>query len=512
MSSENKLPFESQTTMSGKAATFWVYVQNWAARCITLVVFFILARLLSPEEFGIFTVALIFVTVGEIFIEQILAHSIIQREKLTQIHLNSAFWAVVVFSVVLAIGVIFIAPLYARLSGSPNAAPVIMALTPIFLFMGMSGIFAALLRRRLDYKTLTRRTILANIISGVVAVAAAFSGLGLWTFVIQLLVFNLVGLVVLWRYESWRPEATFSFTALKELLGFSARITFVKILDLIETRGVELVIARNLGVVVLGNYSLASKTQQTVNQLLASPLGESAISIFSRLQSDREAFLKSVFIRQEIAVALVAPIFVLIAVTADWLIPLVFGDKWMGAVVAFKLLCLLAGVRVVVYIYEAVLKALGAANAVIVMTVIRIFGWLVFLPFLMKSFSIAGVATALLIGQIISIPVGMKFVKDRLDIKMSTMFFVFIKPFLTIVFAVFIGYLSSLLLTGYLSSFTLFILTLLIGIVTFCISLILIMPKFILVCFYAVPTSFQKHLTPLFHVLMKIKGSPKPMP
>jgi O-antigen/teichoic acid export membrane protein len=461
-----------QPSVGSGVATFWVYVQNWAARAITLLVFFVLARLLSPEEFGTFTVAMIFVMTGEIFVEHILAHAIIQRDDLTHLHLNSAFWSIITFAAILAVSTFFIAPWYAGLSKNPNSASIIMALIPIFFFMGLSSIPAALLRRRLNYKILARRTVLANIISGITAIVVAFCGFGIWAFVSQLLVFYLVGLIVLWCNETWRPNLSFSFSALRELLGYSGRITFVKVLELLETRGMELIIARAFGVAPLGNYALASKAQQAANQLLAAPLGEALISIFSRQQSNRELLVQLLLSRSVMVVSIIVPAFVFIAATADKFIPLVFSEKWTGAVMTFQILCVLASLRVITYVYVAALQAIGAADAIVRTTIVRLLGCIVSLPILLQSFSIEGAAFGLLFGQILAIPILINYLRNHFCIKISSILVVLVRPLIVLAMTLVVGYLSMLVFAMFLPELYTFFLSLLIGIIVFFVTIV----------------------------------------
>jgi O-antigen/teichoic acid export membrane protein len=384
--------------------------------------------------------------------------------------LNSAFWAAFFLAIVLVIGVFLMAPWYAELSTEQQSVtPIIRALTPVFIFMSLSSVLAAQLRRRLDYKTLARRTVLANLISGIVAIVAAFCGFGIWTLVFQLLIFYFVSMLVLWRNEPWRPSAVFSIIALRELFGYSGRITFVKILELLETRGIELIIARFTKVEILGNYSFASKTQQAANQLLAAPLGEASISIFSRHQLNRKYLAELMFSRSVISVALITPIFVFIAVTADKIIPFVFGEKWVGAIITFQVLCVLAGLRSVTYIYIAILQAVGAADAIVRITIMRLLGCIIVLPVLITHFSIEGVAFALLIGQVVVIPVVMSYVKNQLDVGICEMLLVLLRPLFILAISLIVLYSAIGIFNNWMPDIFSFVLSLLLSVTIFCI-------------------------------------------
>jgi O-antigen/teichoic acid export membrane protein/polysaccharide pyruvyl transferase WcaK-like protein len=442
---------ESRTRTSDAAGTIWAYIQGWAARGITLLVFFVLARLLTPAEFGTFAVAMFFLTLGEVFVEQLFGHVIVQREALTETHLSSAFWATMLIGTALALATLAAAPAFAALFGGPGVQPVIMALAPIFGFMALSSVPAALLRRELDYRTLTRRTTLSNLLSGTTAIVAAANGLGVWTFVLQQLVYYAVSTWILWRHEAWRPKRIFRREALAELVGFSSRIMLVKLLDLIETRVLELVIARHLGIVAVGNYALASRAQQSATQLLAAPLWESSISIFARKQSNRAALEAALKERVLLVALVIMPAFLFAAASADALVPAVFGSQWTEAVAPFQILCLLGALRSLLFLLGAAMQSVGAAHVSLSAAVLRTTGTVGAL-FFGLSYGPAGVAACLVIGQAVSLPVILGAFQKELGFSLGKVFRQLVVPVPLALVAALVGLATMNTLDPHLSA------------------------------------------------------------
>ena len=186
-------------------------MQNWIAKGLTLAVFFILARLLSPSDFGVFAIATIMLTLGEVFVEQGLSYAIVQRNQLDDEHISTAFWATLLLGTLLALTALIISRPLAIHFGHPQIAAITSALAPVFVLMALASVPGALLRRELHYKILAQRAMLANTLSGITAIVMAVNGAGVWTFVGQQLVFQTVGLVVLWKNETWRPRFVLSF-------------------------------------------------------------------------------------------------------------------------------------------------------------------------------------------------------------------------------------------------------------------------------------------------------------
>ena len=435
----SNVPLDSQHKMSAARGTMWAYVQNWAARGITFIVFFALARLLGPAEFGAFAVAMVFLTLGEIFVEQLFGHALVQRAALSPEHINAAFWTTMACGITLVVLALTCAPLFARAFDSEGIQPVIMALSPVFLLMALSAVPAGLLRRSLDYRTLARRTATANLLSGAVAIVAALMGLGVWSFVLQQLCFHVTGTVILWRHESWRPRWAFDRRALHDLSGFSARITFVKLLDLAETRVVELVVGRQMGLALLGNYALAARAQLAATQLLAAPLWDSSISVFARAQVNRDALLDAIASRSLLAATFIVPAFLLAGGSGAVLVPAVFGSQWHDAVAPFQILCLLGALRTIALLYSSAVQATGAAGAMVQVGIVRCACSFLVLPLLLP-FGPAGVAASLLFGQMAAVPIIFRVIRLSLEIQAMPILRQIAKPVLAAVLAAAVGF------------------------------------------------------------------------
>lgn len=439
----------STSRISDTAGTAWAYLQSWAARGISLLVFFILVRILSPTEFGTFAITMVFLTVGEIFVEQLFGTAIVQRKQLTPAHLASAFWATMLLGICLALCAFFTAPYFAAAFDSPSAAPLIQSLAPVPIFMALASVPAALLHRSLDYKTLTRRTALSNLLSGIVSIGSALGGLGVWTFVLQQLVYQVVSTTVLWRSSSWRPTWSINFTALSEIFHFSLRVTVSKLFDLVETRIVELVVGKFLGINALGNFSLAARAQVAATQIIAAPLWLSSVSIFSRKQSNRTLLLASLRERTSLAAIVVMPFFLFTAATGKALVPAVFGHQWLEATTPFQFLCLLGAIRSITSLYGSLLQATGAGGAIVINSFTRTTATICVLPFLLQ-YGPTGVAGALFLGQIIALPVIFHNIYKTTKLRFIEVISPIIIPVSSALLAASIGsFVTSYLLTYY---------------------------------------------------------------
>jgi O-antigen/teichoic acid export membrane protein len=383
------------------AATAWAYAQGWTARGLSLLIFFALARLLTPQDFGAFAIAAVVLALSETVVEQGLSAALIQRDDLQPAHLNAAFWgALGVGGVLAAVALLAAAPL-ARWFGARDIAAFMCALAPVFVLMAGAVVPAARLRRQLDYKTLAQRALLANLLAGAAAVVVALRGHGAWAFVANQWVYQAVSLIVLWRHERWRPEWGFAPARFIELLGFSGRVSVSKLLDYGEQRGVEFWLAHSIGLGALGQFAFANRNTQAGQQLLAGPIWDSAMGILSRLQTRDADFRRNLLQLLRWAALIAFPPLVFVLVSAPVLVPAVFGAQWRASVPCLQLLLALALLRTPLFLLGVAIQARGEARVSLHLAAVRVacsLGIIALLP----QLSVAAVAAALLGGQLLS--------------------------------------------------------------------------------------------------------------
>jgi len=394
---------------------FWSYVQNWLARSLSLLVVVFLARVLTPKDFGVFAIVSVLIGLSEVLVEQALAHAIVQRRNLEEAHINAAFWMTLFSGLLLTIVAIVLAQPLATVFGHAEIGRIVLWLSPVCLLMAVSSVPAALLRRELKYKVLAKRVAAANLVSGVLAVIMALSGYGVWSFVGQQITFQVVGALILWRYEPLRIVPTVSLFHLKQLFGFSSLITLVRLLEFIETKVIDLVVGGMLAVVALGNFSIATRASQALTQLVAAPLWDAAIGTFARIQGDMEQVRTSYFNIIQFSGMVEITIFLLVASAGPHLIPGVFGAQWAPSAVSFQVLCLVGAIRTVSTLNACLIQALGYAATSAWLSAIRVASIFGAIPWLLE-FGIEGVSFALLIGHVLVLPMSSLILRNRTGI------------------------------------------------------------------------------------------------
>lgn len=335
----------------------WSATQTWGVRVISFLVMIALARLVAPEAFGLVAYATVFISFAQIFVDQGFSDAIVQFPQLSPEHLDTAFWVSVLFGGSLSIISIFAANMIASFFREPQLAPVIKWLAPIFFLSAMSSVQQAILRRELAFKSLTVRSLTANLVSGAIAVIMAFRGYGVWSLVAKLLVSAFVNMVMLWQVSNWRPSFRLSIKRFRELFVFGINILGGNFVDFLSVHSDDFLIGYFLGPVALGYYTLAYNLLIVTTDLLISVPNAVAFPLLSSLQADsasvRRAFRQVILLQSVVAY----PIFLGIAALSSELIVQLYGLAWVASAPVLQLLMLIGVVRSAMYIYSSVFRA-----------------------------------------------------------------------------------------------------------------------------------------------------------
>ncbi len=343
----------------------WSAMEKWGGQALNLLVFLVLARLLPPEAFGLVALASVFTAFVQIFLDQGMAEAIVQRADLEQEHLDTAFWINILTGSLLTLSGMLISGLVAELLGEPQLRPIVAWLSLGFILTSLRSTQQAILQRRLDFRSLAVRTLVARLSGGVAGVGAAFLGFGVWSLVAQHLVNGLVGAVVLWQVSDWRPGFRFSKKHFQELFVFGFNIVGLKTLSVLNTRFGDFLIGYFLGATALGYYAVAQRLRQTMLDLLTGITSNIAFPAFSRLQQWPKRLRRAFYQATQLTSLFSFPTFLGMVVLAPELVPVLFGAKWTPAIPVMQILAL-GGLQASVFRFNSnLLQAIGKPSWVL---------------------------------------------------------------------------------------------------------------------------------------------------
>lgn len=349
----------------------WTASETWGGHVLGLAITAILARLLEPRDFGLLAMAAAFIALAEVVVDQGFSRAIIQRKDLEDKHLDSAFWVSLGLGAVFAAATALFAGPLGRMLGDEAAAPILRWLALTFLLGGLTPVQTALLTRRLAFRSLAGRKMAGLLGGGVVGIAMALGGYGVWALVGQQLAGRLVSTAVLWRIGRWRPGFRISLTAVRELGSFGLAILTTRTLRTALTQAPVVVIGRFLGATDLGYYNVAYRVL-AVLKLASQAAGNVSFPAFSALQDDAARFKKAFLRVNEATVWLAVPAFAGMIVLAPTLIPTVFGAKWTAAVPIVQILSVAGVLEALTQFSAAAVSAAGHPFRQVLLNLIRL--------------------------------------------------------------------------------------------------------------------------------------------
>jgi PST family polysaccharide transporter len=354
-------PAQQPSNLKQKAikGVFWSAIESWGRQLISLVVFFVLARLLSPSTFGLVALSSVFIAFLQIFVDQGFTQAIVQRQNLEPEHLDTAFWTNLGISIILTTLCFSSADLIGNFFKEPQIIPIIRCFSLNFIIQAFISVQNAIFERKLAFKTLATRSLIAVITGGVVGVTMAFMGLGVWSLVGQQLSNSLAAVLVMWRVSDWRPRFKFSPKHFKELFSFGVSVVGMNLAFFISRRSDDFFVGYFLGSTALGYYSVGYRVFSILTELLTSVLSKVTLPTFARLQKDPARLRSALYQAIQLSSLITFPGFLVTSILAPELIQLVFGEKWLPSIPVMQALNL-AGVGIAYFYFTgSVLMAIG---------------------------------------------------------------------------------------------------------------------------------------------------------
>lgn len=399
-----KAPNWGQLGARVRKAAVWALLDRWVSRSVTTVVFIILARLLTPHEFGIVALALVVRNFLGVFVDQGFNEAIVQTPEPGRRYANTAFWTAIATGSVLTLVTIGLAPFIARgVLGNASVAPLLRVLAISLTLTALSSTQSALLQRDLAFRELAIRRVVAQLLAGVAAVVAAFLGAGAWSIVIQTILQGAIGAAILWRFSEWRPALEFHIATFRSLFTFGISMLGIDVLYAVQQQGDNFFVGRWLGVSALGIYALAFRFYFVIVDITMSSMASVALSTFSRLQQDLSGIRRVFLFATRLTAIVTLPLFAGMAVAATELIPVLVGERWDPAVPVLRALCPSGLILCLTYLDRSLIVALGrprlALGVAAAGVALRLLGYAVGV-----QFGVVGVAVALSVTSIIFWP------------------------------------------------------------------------------------------------------------
>ncbi len=373
---------------------FWSAIERFGGQGIQFVFGILVTRILSPSDYGLLGMVLIFIAVGQTLVDSGFGSALIWKKKPTPADYSTVFYFNITASLILYFVFYLFAPLIAGFYSEPKLTDLIRVICLNFILLSFGLIQQTVLQKKVDFRLLAYINVASSLVGGFTALLMAMRGFGVWALVWQILIKSLVTSALLWIYNKWRPVFVFSWLSLKELFGYGSKLTGAGLIYTFFQYLYYNVIGKLFPVEALGLYTRAAQLQEFPVKTVGSVFQRVAFPVFATIQDENERLKNAVGKTLRTMVFFNFPMLLGLIAVADPLIEVVLTEKWLPASGYFKLLCLMG----LFYSFQVV-------NGEILKTKGKL-GWVLKLEIISKSVMIISILitwrwgiTAIILGQ-----------------------------------------------------------------------------------------------------------------
>ena len=318
----------------------WSGIDNLAQFGVTFLVSIVLARLLSPDDYGLIGIITIFTAVCTVIINGGFTTALIRKKDATDDDYNTAFIVNLVLSLLLYAVIFLCSPLIADFFRREE----LVALTQVSSLGMVVGALALVqqtrLTKRIDFKTQAKITLVASVCSGVVGITMAVIGFGVWALVGQTLSSQMLRTVLLWFYNKWVPQFKFSKTSFHELFGFGWKMMLSGLLDTVWKELYQVVVGKFYTPATLGQYTRAKQFSSLFSSNLTSVIQRVTYPVLSNIQDDKERMVSAYRRIIKVTMFVTAICMFFLGAISEPLLYCLIGPKWHEAAVYLPLICI----------------------------------------------------------------------------------------------------------------------------------------------------------------------------
>lgn len=318
---------------------FWRFSERTAAQGVSFVVSIVLARMLTPEDYGLVGLITVFISIATVFVSSGFGSALIQKKNVTQTDYSSVFFFSIVMGVVMYVSLFFTAPVIANFYKEPSLISIIRVLALSLIIGGINSVQQAYVSRTMQFKRFFYSTIIGTAISAIIGIYMAYRGAGVWALVAQTLSNQIIDTCILWFTVKWRPTLEFSMSEMKKMFKYGWKLLFSTLIDTVYNNLYSLVIGKFYSAKDLGYYNRGRNIPNIVITNINGSIQSVMFPAFSNCQGDKIK-LKSM-VRRSIVTStyIIMPAMIGLAAVAEPLTVLLLTEKWLPSVPFMQFSC-----------------------------------------------------------------------------------------------------------------------------------------------------------------------------
>ncbi len=349
----------------------WTALQKYSLMIIQFFSGIILARLLTPHDYGCIGMLSIFMVLAETFIDGGFGSALIQKKKPTQIDYSTVFFWNIAVSLVLYALLYFSAPAIARFFNLPLLCDVLRVQGVILFIYALNVVQRNQLKKKLNFKLLSIVSISTAITSLFVTIIMAYHGFGVWALVSQNLISGIIPSLVFWFSIKWRPTWTFSWKSFRELFSFGFYMFLTHLINNFGSKIQGLLIGKYYNPVTMGYYSKAEGTEKLASHSISGIMTQVTYPLYAEVQDDKKK-LSNMIKRLTMTLAYVTfPLMFILLLCAKPIFVLLYSDRWLESVPYFQILCIAGLSGCLQAVNLQAISAIGKSKTMFVWTLLK---------------------------------------------------------------------------------------------------------------------------------------------
>ena len=317
----------------------WSSIERFSVQGIQFVIMIIMARLLTPEDYGLVGMLTIFLAVSQSLIDSGFSQALIRKQNRTEVDNSTVFYFNIAVGLALYLLFYISAPWVADFYGLPELSLVMRVVCLGIIFNSLAVVQRALLTVRIDFKTQAKASLIAAVISGMTGIILAYTGFGVWALVCQQLVNLGINTLLLWIFSKWKTMRTYSWKSFRELFSFGSKLLASGLLDTTYNNIYPIVIGKVFSAGDLGHYTRAQQFSVFPSSNITGILQRVTYPVLCSIQNDIDR-LRGVYRKfLKLSAYVVFPLMTGLAAVSFPFIRIVLGEKWIFCAALLQIIC-----------------------------------------------------------------------------------------------------------------------------------------------------------------------------
>lgn len=388
----------------------WSAIERFSVQIFQFLFSILLARLVTPSEFGLIAMLSIFIVIAQSFVESGFSNALIQKSNRSENDYSTVFYFNIVIAFVIYLSLFFSASKIALFYNEPLLEIICKWFGLSVIFQSFSVVQVAKLTVALDFKTQAKASFISVLFSGIIGVSLAFYGYGVWALLIQNLINSFLNTLLLWLFSKWVPTLVFSLASLKSLFSFSSKLLISGLLHTLYVNLYSLVIGRKYSSMEVGYFNQSNLISRFPSVSLMAIISRAVYPIQCNLQDENELLSYSFKSYLRMSCYIIFPIMIGLGVLSKPLILIFLTDKWLPMSKMLSILCFSYLLIPIMVVNNQILNVIGRSDYFLKAEIVKkIFG--LFILFISIPFGVNYICFGIFVYNIIDILIITHFTK-----------------------------------------------------------------------------------------------------